>query len=186
MTGGSVSRRISKNQWRPKMKTMFKAALAATVATGLFASPAMAANSAKTPFTATAKIVKPLTLVKNVNLDFGIITMDPTFAGADVSVSQAGVVACGTGLVCTGTPTAAEFKASGVAGQGLTVTVQPIASLKDLVSGDTLAFVADAPSSVTLDTTGVKTFNIGGKITVPADTSDGTYGADIDVTVTYS
>jgi len=168
------------------MKSMFKAALAATVATGLFASPAMAANSDTKPFTATARIVKPLTLVKNVNLDFGIITMGATFAGANVSVSQAGVVACGTGLTCTGTPTAAEFDVTGVANQSLNVSVQPIALLTDIVSGDTLAFTASAPGSITLDPAGLETFNIGGTITIPADASDGTYGADINVTVTYS
>ena len=168
------------------MKTMFKAALAATVATGLFAAPALAANTDTKPFTATARIVKPLTLTKTANLDFGIITMGATFAGANVSVSQAGVVACGTGLTCTGTPTAAAFDVTGVANQGLTVQVQPIALLTDIVSGDTLAFTASAPGSITLDSAGLDTFNIGGTITVPADTSDGTYGADINVTVTYS
>ena len=76
------------------MKTMFKAALAATVATGLFASPAMAANSATKPFTATAKIVKPLTLVNTSLLDFGIggeidispATKDGTYSG-DLTVT---------------------------------------------------------------------------------------------------
>jgi len=168
------------------MKTMFKAALAATVATGLFAAPAFAANSDTEAFTATARIVKPLTLKKNVNLDFGIITMDPTLVSANVTVSQAGVVTCGTGLTCTGTPTAAEFEVAGVANQGLTVTVQNITALTDTVSGDTLTFSASAPGTITLDSTGADIFNIGGTITVPAGTADGTYGADIDVTVTYS
>ena len=53
-------------------KFFTKAALAATVATGLFAAPAFAANSAMDNFTATAKIVKPLTLVNSTTLDFGI------------------------------------------------------------------------------------------------------------------
>ena len=167
------------------MKTLTKAALAATVATGLFASPALAANSATKPFTATAKIVKPLTLANTSLLDFGIITMKNTFAGGDVVITQAGVVTCNTDLTCTGTPKAGAFDATGVKNQNLTVTVQPTASLKDLVSGDTLAFVTDAPSSVQLDNTGAVSFNIGGKITIPADASDGTYGADIDVTVAY-
>jgi len=168
------------------MKTLFKAALAATVATGLFAAPAMAANSATKPFTATAKIVKPLTLVNTATLDFGIITMSQTFAGGDVIIDQAGAVTCDAALTCTGTPTAGAFDVTGVANQGLTVTVQPTALLKDVVSGDTLAFVTDAPSAITLDSAGLDSFNIGGTITIPADASDGTYGADIDVTVTYS
>jgi len=55
------------------MKTLIKAAVAATVATGLFASPALAANTATAPFTAKAKIVKPLTLTAAGTLDFATI-----------------------------------------------------------------------------------------------------------------
>ena len=45
-------------------KFFTKAALAATVATGLFARPAFAANNSDTDFTATATIRKPITLTK--------------------------------------------------------------------------------------------------------------------------
>ena len=167
-------------------KFFTKAALAATVATGLIAAPAFAGNTDTAPFTATAKIVKPLTLTKNVDLDFGTITMLPTFAGADVVISQGGVVTCATGLTCTGTPTAAEFEVAGVANQGLTVTVENITALTDVVSGETLTFAANAPSTLTLDSAGAEVFNIGGKITVPASADDGIYSADLDVTVEYS
>ena len=51
-----------------KMKTLIKAALAATVATGLFASPAFAGRRRqRRPFTAKAKIVKPLTLANDAD-----------------------------------------------------------------------------------------------------------------------
>ena len=59
------------------MKTLTKAALAATVATGLFASPAFARQHRDRRFTANATIVKPLTHGQVNDLDFGTITMLP-------------------------------------------------------------------------------------------------------------
>ena len=185
MAGASVSRRLSEPV-ETMMKILTKAALAATVATGLFAAPAFAANSDTQPFTATAKIVKPLTLTNTATLDFGIITMTSTFAGGDVVVSQTGAVTCNAALTCAGTPTAAAFDVTGVANQALAVVVEPVTVLTDSVSSETLAFVPDAPSTISLDSAGEDTFNIGGTITIPASANDGVYSADIDVTVTYS
>ena len=81
-------------------KTLFKAALAATAATGLFASPAMAQSIE--PFTATATIVKPLELTKVSDLDFGTITMGSGLTSSDVVVTQSGAGStCGANLTCT-------------------------------------------------------------------------------------
>ena len=116
------------------MKTMFKAALAATVATGLFASPAFAANTAAAPFVAKATIVKPLTIVKNFDLDFGTITMGPSLNTQTVSVNQDNTTACGgTDLTCSfPTQAAATFTVTGVGTQTLLVDLgTPPTALKD-------------------------------------------------------
>ncbi len=165
-------------------KTLIKAALAATVATGLFAAPAMAANTATKPFTATAKIVKPLTLTKVRDLNFGTITMLSGLTSSVVAVDQADAASCGSNLSCTA-PVSAKFSVAGVALQTLDVDVQAITALTDPVSGETVAFNADAPSTVTLLADGSGKFNIGGDITVTAANDDGVYSADIDVTVSY-
>ena len=170
------------------MKTMFKAALAATVATGLFASPALAANSATAPFTAKAKIVKPLTLTNAGDLDFGTITMGAALSSSNVVVGRSGgtaITSCGTNLTCTA-PTAASFNVTGVALQTLNVTLGPVTPLVN--SGDntkTVTFSADPDPTVSLDATGAGSFDIGGSITVLAATADGDYTGTVNVTVAY-
>lgn len=170
------------------MKTLIKAALAATVATGLFAAPALAANTATAPFTAYAKIVKPLTLVKKDDLDFGTITLGTALTSSDVVVARdGGTSTCGTNLVCT-TPMPASFNATGVALQGLTVSVNMATSPGKLLDslGNSVDFVIDAPTSISLDSAGKDYFEIGGTITVKSSTVDGSYENDVDVTVEYS
>jgi len=170
------------------MKTMFKAALAATVATGLFASPALAANSATAPFTAKAKIVKPLTLTKATDLDFGTITMGAALSSSDVVVGRSGGTAttsCGTNLTCSA-PTAASFNVTGVALQTLNVTLGAVTPLVNTLDNTkTVSFSADPDTTVSLDAAGAGSFDIGGKITVLAATADGDYTGTVNVTVAY-
>lgn len=168
-------------------KFLTKAALAATVATGLFASPALAADT-KT-FTATARIVSPLTLTKNADLNFGTITKLPALTSSTVVVGRAGggTTACGANLTCTA-PSPANFSVTGSVGQELTVTTSALAVL---TSGtNTVNFAIDAPALVNLAPAGVGggtvSFDIGGMITVDSTTADGTYTGTVDVTVEYS
>lgn len=166
-------------------KFLTKAVLAATVATGLFASPALAADTER--FTATARIVSPLTLTKNADLNFGTITMLSGLTSSDVTVGQDSTGdACGANLACT-TPSPASFDVAGSVNQGVTITLDMPANPGLLVNGAaSVAFAADAPASVLLDSLGEASFTIGGTITVTSATTDGTYSNDIDVTVEYS
>ena len=165
-------------------KTLFKAALAATVATGIFAAPAMAADTET--FTATARIVRPLVLTKVTDLDFGTITMLSGLVSSDVDVGRVGggASSCGANLACTA-PTAASFTVTGSADQDLDVTIAAPATLDD-GAGNSVNFAADAPVLVSLDSAGDASFEIGGTITVLSTTVDGTYSNTVDVTVEYS
>jgi Domain of unknown function (DUF4402) len=170
------------------MKTLIKAALAATVATGLFASPALAANTATAPFTAKAKILKPLTLTKAADLDFGTITMGAALTSSNVVVGRSGgaATACGANLTCSA-PTAAVFNATGVALQQLNVTLTnvPATLVNTVDSTKSVAFSVDPDATVSLDALGAGSFDIGGSITVLASTPDGQYNGTVDVTVSY-
>jgi hypothetical protein len=175
------------------MKTMIKAALAATVATGLFAAPALAANSATAPFTAKAKIMKPLTLVNDTPLDFGTITMGAGLTSSNVVIGRTGgsaTTSCGTNLTCVG-GAAATFTVSGVAGQQLNITLSgvPGGLLNTADNTKSVGFTPDPDTTVTLGTgatdLGIGKFDIGGAITVLASTVDGTYENTMNVTVAY-
>ena len=171
------------------MKTMFKAALAATVATGLFASPAFAAaNTATANFTANAKIVKAVTIKRNSNLNFGTITMLSTLVAQTVKVNQDNTTDCGgLNLSCSfPAQAAATFTVTGVPTQKLDVVVVPPSVLTDTaVAANTVVFRASAPSVVTVAAGGTVDFGIGGEIDIIPATKDGTYSGDLTVTVTY-
>lgn len=168
------------------MNILSKAALAATVATALVATPAFAANSDVKPFTATAKIVKPLILTKVKDLDFGTITMGNALTSSNVTVDQAGTApTCGANLTCSA-PTAASFTVAGVGTQTLTVSLgtPPTKLVNTLDDTKSVPFTVDAPATVSL-TSGSGSFGIGGLITVASGTVDGDYSATMNVTVSY-
>jgi hypothetical protein len=171
------------------MNTLTKAALAATVATGLFASPALAANSATKPFTAKATILKPLTLAKATDLDFGTITMGAALTNSNVVVGRTGgaSTSCGANLTCSPNPVAASFNVTGVALQQLNITLSnvPAGLINTLDATKSVGFTVDPDTTVTLDGLGAGSFDIGGAITVLSSTVDGDYSNTVDVTVTY-
>jgi hypothetical protein len=165
-------------------------ALAASVAaTAIAATPAVAAPvGAATPATARARIVKPLVLTRVANLDFGTITLGTVAAGGEtVSMSQLGVVACGSGgLTCSGTPVAAQYNVTGTNNQVVQI-VAVASSLTNANDGTTLSFSPNAPLTATLPNSGTSgvNFNVGGSITIVPATTDGVYTGNINVTVDY-
>jgi len=192
MTGGSVSRRISKNQWRPKMKTMFKAALAATVATGLFASPAFAASAGTSSFKANAVIVKPVTMTKSTDLDFGTTTMNPSLTSAKVTVGDGAtdVAVCSdtTMLTCSGGFPASFNLTSGVGGQTVQISFDtpPTQLNHTTIPGKFVPFALNNPvEDVVLTAAGAGSFKVGGEITISSTTADGAYSATVNVVANY-
>jgi hypothetical protein len=175
------------------MKILTKAALAATVATGLFAAPAFAASAGTSSFKANAVIVKPVTMTKVTNLNFGTTTMNPTLtsAGATVTVGDATgatAVCSSTQLTCSGGFPASFNLTSGVAGQTVQVTFDtpPTVLTHTVDTTKTVAFNLNNPiEAVQLDSSGAGTFNIGGEITVVAATVDGAYSATVNVVANY-
>ncbi len=168
-------------------KFLTKSVLAASVlvfATPVFALPADQAN-----FIARTKIVKPVTLTKVTDLDFGTTTMNPTLTSATVTVGdQTGstAVCSSTQLTCSGGFPASFTLSSGVGGQTVQISFDtPPTTLLHSNQSDTVAFSLDAVEDVVLDTTGAGEFNIGGKITVLAGTADGDYNATVNIVANY-
>ena len=165
------------------------AAVAATAAVAVTAAPAVAApvgvTSGAKP-TANARIIKPLTLTRVRDLDFGTIVMDSVpVGGAVVAVSTASALSCGAGLTCTGTAQSARYNVRGTNNQ----VVQVAATNSNLTgsNGGTLVFTPAVPGNVTLSSSGAPgdNFDVGGSITVMPSTVDGVYSGDMEVTVDY-
>lgn len=187
----SASRRFW-NQVGILIMTKFVRLAALAAAATLVAAPAIAAPVAASPKAkASARIVKPLTLTAQRDLDFGTIVNGLAVGGTRVlAVSQAGVLSgCdATVVVCSGTPTSAEYNVTGT--NNMTVNVATTASnLTNTTSGgsETLSFTPDAPATVALGNSGAVgvDFTVGGSITIADTTVGGLYVGDIEVTVDY-
>lgn len=169
-------------------KFLTKAALAATVA--LFATPVLAAQAGKSNFDAKAKIVKPVTLTKVTDLDFGTTTMNPALTSATVTVSDATgatAVCSSTDLSCTGGFPASFTLTSGVQGQTVLITFDTPPTKLDhtTLTGKSVPFSLDAVENVLLDSNGAGKFNVGGTITVTSATADGDYKALVNIVANY-
>jgi hypothetical protein len=159
----------------------FKAVLAASamLALGLSANVAQAATASAN---AKAQILKALTVAKTADLDFGTIVSGAT--SATVNLTAAGVLTCGTGLVCAGTPIPGRFEITGTAAQVVT-----IATTNASLTGPGAAMSATlSPSSALLTLTGVAAtdaFKVGGVLNVGGNQVEGVYTGSFTVTVNY-
>jgi hypothetical protein len=172
------------------MKTLIKAAVAATVATGLFAAPAFAApNTDKATFSAHAKIVKAVTLKNNFDLDFGTITMMSGLVKETVKVELNDTRVCGDGsnlgVTCSFPPQAlATFTVTGVPSQDLDLVITGDTQLTD-AANNKVDFRPLAPTTVSIPVGGTVDFAVGGEIDIYAATKDGVYKGNLLATVTY-
>ena len=161
------------------------AALALT-ATPAFAAPIPATQPDKQA-SATARIIKPLTLIWVDDLDLGSITLVEG-AGATVGITRAGVFSCPVGnLTCSGVPKVARYKITGVNNTNVTVNAGNVSMINQTDNTKTLLLTVDAPASVSLGNSGVAgtEFAIGGSVNVNSTTAEGTYIGTFGVTVNY-
>jgi len=171
-------------------KFLTKAALAATVATGLFAAPAMAAPAGNSSFKANAKIVKPVTMAKVTDLDFGTTVMNSSLTSATVTVGNAtgSTAVCSSAqLTCSGGFPASFNLTSGVGGQTIQISFPgaPVTLDHASIVGASVPFSVAAVSDVLLNASGAGSFNVGGQITVSSSTADGLYSATVNVEANY-
>ena len=164
----------------------------AVSALALTATPAQAATPTQQA-TATARIVQPLTIAWDQDLDLGTIVLSGTGPYTQtVGITKAGVFSCGgANLTCSGTTggaTTARYTATGTRDQTLTITVSPtIALVNQTQASADLTLTVDAPvaGSVVLDATGNTSFDLGGSIQVSDTTVDGVYQGTFDVSADY-
>jgi len=169
--------------------------LAATVAAlAVAATPASAATTG-TPVspdkqaTATARVVKPLTLTWKQDLDLGTIVLGSgTWTGANVGITKGKVFSCSnTNVTCSGAPTTAEYTVTGTNNQVVTVNAADVTLTNQNDNTKTLTLTVDNPGTVNLGNSGASglVFDLGGNVTVASDTTDGTYSGTFAVTVNY-
>jgi hypothetical protein len=167
------------------MKTVLRTAVASVALASLgLSAPAWAVTETAN---AEAEILAALDVTLDGTrdtLDFGSIA--ESGAGGTVTLTPAGALTCGTGLVCGGTIETPNFDIDGEA--GATVNISLTATNISLTSGANTMGVALTSSSVTqvLDGSGVGTFDVGGVLTVGANQAVGTYTGSLEVNVVYN
>lgn len=158
----------------------------------LAAGPAvLSAHAAAATLNASVKatVVKPLTLTKIQDLNFGTVTLQPgSWTGAKVAISQSGALSCASAnTICTGTAQPAQFNVAGSNNQTVRVTVPNVTLINQSNPSQTLLLTVDAPSTLSIPNSGSKgvDFGIGGSITLSSTTVSGTYSGTLNVTVDY-
>jgi hypothetical protein len=166
------------------------AAALALTATSATAATGPTAVSPDKQATATARIVKPLTMTWVRDLDLGTIVLSGAspWSGAVVGIDQAGAFTCSdANVTCSGATKNAMYTITGTNDQVVTVNSAPVTLTNQADSSKTLVLSVDAPATVNLGSLGTsgKPLRIGGSITVDSTTADGTYSGVFAVTVNY-
>lgn len=159
---------------------MKRALLGAAIA--VFAMNASAAHAATATGTATAKILRQITLTNTSDLQFATIISGAT--ASTVSVSTSGAVSCGAGLTCTGTTTAANFDVEGTEGAVVVVGGDASVTLNGSLGGTMTSTLSYSDATITLGATG-GSFQVGGTLNVGASQTAGDYSGTFDVTANY-
>lgn len=164
------------------------AKIAALAATVLAATPAVAApvGVTGTPPSASARIIRPLTLTATGSLNFGTIVMNGVTANRTVTLNADTTITCATELVCAANGTVPTYNVRGT--QGQTVNIIKTASSLTGSNGGSLTLTPVGASSVLLTNSGApgENFAIGGSIVIGAATVDGVYTGTVDVQVDYN
>jgi hypothetical protein len=160
----------------------------ASVACMLAATPALAVGPNQNS-TATAKIVKPLTLTWIQDLDLGTIVLgNGTWSTTAIAITSAGVFSCGSANVtCSGATKPAQYKVTGTNNQRVFITAPNVTLTNQNDNTKTLLLTVANPGFVDLANSGSAgvTFGLGGSIGVDSATTDGTYTGQFNVTVNY-
>ena len=142
------------------------------------------AHAAQTTAVTSVNVIKPVTLTKLQDLDFGTLTFSGFTGSRTITLSRAGTLTCAADIVCSGVPRAAGFNVRGTNRMTVLITV----SGGTLSNGvDSIPFTPDAPPSLTLTSSGMPgtDFYIGGSIAVDPALVGGTYSGTLTVTADY-
>ena len=143
---------------------------------------------------ASATIITPITIAKNVDMNFGNVAVSASTGGTVVLAPAGTRTTGGAGGVTLpstiGTVAAADFTVSGQASYTYAITLPTTANLSD-GSGHTMAigsFTSYPSSTGTLSGSGTQDLTVGATLTVAAAQTPGVYtnATGVPVTVNYN
>ena len=150
-----------------------------------------AQSSANATAAASATIVAPIAIAKNVDMNFGGIVPSAT-AGSVVLSAAASPSRTPTNVTLptalTGTVTSAKFTVTGGSGSAYSVTLPGTASTLTATGGATMTVATFTSSNTGTLTGGSDILYVGGTLSVAANQAAGTYttSTPFSVTVNYN
>jgi hypothetical protein len=173
-----------------KMKNIIKA-IAATVVIAGFATSSFAQATATA--SASANIITPISIVKNIDMNFGNVAVSGSLAGTVVLSPAGGRTTGGGGGVTLpstiGTVAAANFTVSGQASYTYAITLPGSCVITDGTNNMTVNAFTSTPSSTgTLSSGGVQTLTVGATLNVSAGQHANAYtnATGVPVIVNYN
>jgi hypothetical protein len=158
--------------------------LSACAAIACVAAAAAPAGAAQITAATSAKIIKPVSLTKLQDMDFGTLLVTNYAGTRNVVMSRAGAVTCPAEITCSGAPKQARFN---IQGTNNTVVLISVSSAGLVNGSDTIPFAADVQSSVTMTNSGAPGTNIdiGGTLTVNGAAPGVLYSGTLTITADY-
>ncbi len=155
--------------------------LAALAAVTGVASPASAAT---TTAVTTVNVVRPVSLSKLQDMDFGTLTFAGFTGTRTIVLSRAGAITCAADIVCSGVAKQARFNVQGTN----KLTVLFTYSGGTLSNGiDSIPFTPNGPGSIVMTNGGAPgvNFDVGGSLAVSSTLVGDVYSGTMTVTAEY-
>jgi Domain of unknown function (DUF4402) len=146
------------------------------------------AQAATQTGTAKAITLKPLSIVKLRDLDFGTLASGTTAGTVIINPNTDARTTSGGALAAGGTPQAAQFYTYATGNILLIITLGAPPTLARSGGGATMTMsnlTLNGPTIRLLPPAGIIDLRVGGTLAVGASQLDGTYAGNFDVTVTY-
>lgn len=154
---------------------------AALAASAAVTSPASAANiSAVT----SVNVIKPVSLSKLQDMDFGTLTFAGFTGTRTIALSRLGALSCAADIVCSGVAKQARFNVQGTKQLTILLTY----SGGTLSNGvDSIPFTADGQATMALSNSGAPgtNFDVGGSLSISPTLVGGVYTGTMTVTAEY-
>ncbi|MDQ3074899.1 MAG: DUF4402 domain-containing protein [Pseudomonadota bacterium] len=142
------------------------------------------AGAATTTAVTSVNVIKPVSLAKLQDMDFGTLTFAGFTGTRTITLSRTGTLTCATDIVCSGIAKQARFNAQGTNRMVVLLTYTG----GTLSNGtDSIPFAANGPASVTMMNSGAPglDFDVGGALTISPTLIGGLYSGTMTVTAEY-
>lgn len=172
------------------MKKLFVIAALASCLLG--ATSAYAQASASTSASGSVTLLRPITITKTADLEFGRVVKPSSGTGTVSMTNASDATTAGSGAVAISgiTTSRAKFTIDGEGGQGVSVTVPATFPITNGTDSITVTTTQNLGTSTTLSNAlgaaGSASLNVGGSFSVPSANTTGLYTGTLNVSVAYN